>query len=80
MGADVAISNVKGPSEIEYRIILKSPANLWSGMALQQIKADPLNCFFLKAATELVNRSGFIVSLSSVKYQQNQEITFMTIR
>jgi len=80
MGADVSISKIKGPSEIQYRIILKSPANLWSGMALQQIKADPLNCFLLKAATELVNRSGFIVSLSSVKYQQNQEITFMTIR
>jgi len=79
-GCDVSISKVKSPLEFEYCISLKNSATLWSGIALQQIKADPLNCFLLKAATELVSRAGYSVSASSVKYEQNKEITFMTIR
>mmetsp|Transcript_4513 Transcript_4513/g.5221 ORF Transcript_4513/g.5221 Transcript_4513/m.5221 type:complete len:372 (-) Transcript_4513:36-1151(-) len=76
---NVSITKV-GPVEAEYCISLKNPATLWSGTALQQSRADPLNCFILKAATELVSRSGFVVSSSSVKYEENTEITYIRIK
>lgn len=63
----------------EYCVTLLNPANLWSGKALQQRKADPINCFLLKAAMELASRSGLVVAASSVKYEGNQEKTFLKI-
>jgi hypothetical protein len=67
-------------SGIQFCITLINPATLWSGKALQRRGADPTNCFMLKATTNLVSRSGFVVMSSSVKYEGNLEKTFLTIR
>jgi hypothetical protein len=58
---DVAI--VKEDSTgTEFCITLTNPANLWSGKALEQRRAEPRNTFILKAATELVRRAGLTVN------------------
>ena len=64
----------------EFTITLTAPATLWSGQALQLRKGVKVtNDFFLKTASALLRRAGFVVSNSSVKYTSNQEITTFTI-
>uniref|UniRef100_A0A7S1D323 Uncharacterized protein n=1 Tax=Cyclophora tenuis TaxID=216820 RepID=A0A7S1D323_CYCTE len=58
----------KEKKKTKYVLELNTPATLWSGKALQGQKADPLNCFLLKAATELMKRAGFHVVASSITY------------
>ena len=67
-------------SGTEYCISLTNPATLWSGKALQKQKADPINHFILKAATELLNRAGFAIKSSSLKYEANVEKTYLKIQ
>lgn len=66
-------------SGTEFCITLTNPANLWSGKALEQRRADPRNSFILKAATELICRAGYAIKASSVKYEANQEKSYITI-
>ena len=40
-------------SGTEFCITLTNPANLWSGKALEERRAEPRNSFILKTATEL---------------------------
>jgi hypothetical protein len=61
-------------------IMMNSPANLWSRKALLQKKANPTNDFVLKTAKVLLNRNGFQVSSTIVKFTDNEEITTITIR
>jgi hypothetical protein len=78
---DGNVSIVKDDSSgTELCISLINPATLWSGKALQRRKADPTNCFILKAACELATRAGLTVASSSVKYDGNQEKTYIKIR
>jgi len=78
---DGNVSIVKDDSvATEVCISLVNPANLWSGKALQQRKADPINCFMLMAASEFVHRTGFNVVSSKVKYEGNQEKTYLKIQ
>jgi hypothetical protein len=78
---DGNVSIVKEDSSgAELCISLINPATLWSGKALQRRKADPTNCFILKAACELATRSGLKVVSSSVRYDSNQEKTYIKIR
>ena len=75
-------SATKGSSAVgtEFTIIFTAPATLWSGQALQLRKGVKVtNDFFLKTASALLRRAGFVVSNSSVKYTSNQEITTFTI-
>ena len=60
-------------------IIFTSPANLWSGRALQLKKAVPTNDFVLKTAKVLLKRAGYAVT-SSVKYTSSEEISSLSIR
>ena len=64
---------------VSFEIKLASPANLWSGQALQFRKANPINCFILKVATVLLLRAGYTVKRSDVKYTKTEEITTITI-
>jgi hypothetical protein len=61
-------------------IIMYSPANFWSRKALLQKKANPTNDFVLKTARVLLNRNGFQVSSTKVKFTGNEEITTITIQ
>lgn len=75
-------SATKGSSAAgtEFTITLTAPATLWSGQALQLRRGVKVtNDFFLKTASALLRRAGFLVSNSSVKYTSNQEITTFTI-
>ena len=67
-------------SGTEFCITLINPANLWSGKALEQRRAEPRNSFILKTAVELVGRAGFTVQASSVTYEANQEKSYLRIR
>lgn len=63
----------------EFTISFTAPATLWSGQALQLRKVKVTNDFFLKTASTLLRRAGYVVSNPSVKYTSNQEITTFTI-
>ena len=69
-----------GTGTSTYCLTLDTPANLWSGRALQSRKASPVNCFLLKAAIELVTRAGYQVVSSSVRYEGLVEKSFLTIQ
>jgi hypothetical protein len=62
-----------------FTISLKSPATLWSGQALQVRGAIPNNCFILKAAKELAQRSGYRVISSSIQYEGLNEIVDLSV-
>lgn len=66
-------------SGTQFEIVLASPANVWSGKALEMKKAFPKNDFLLKTAKILLKRSGYDV-ISSVKYTGSDEISSLTIR
>ena len=66
-------------SGTQLEIVLASPANVWSGKALEMKKAFPKNDFLLKTAKILLKRSGYDV-ISSVKYTGSDEISSLTIR
>lgn len=61
-------------------IVMNSPANLWSGKALLQKKANPTNDFVLKTARVLLKRNGFQVTSTKVKFTGNEEITTISIQ
>jgi hypothetical protein len=65
---------------VQFCISLTTPVTLWSGQALQQRRADPVNCFVLKAAAELCSRAGYLVMSLSIKYDDNKEKSFLTIK
>mmetsp|Transcript_30730 Transcript_30730/g.60828 ORF Transcript_30730/g.60828 Transcript_30730/m.60828 type:complete len:463 (+) Transcript_30730:11-1399(+) len=68
-----------GMKKIQFTMTLNSPSNLWSGKALQSRKANPTNDFLLKTAKSLVTRCGYVVSSSSVKYVNTDEISTFSI-
>ena len=61
-------------------VTLNTPATIWGGRALQLRRADPINCFLLKTATELLRRAGYEVVSSSVEYDGLLEKTYLTYR
>ena len=67
-------------SGTEFCITMTNPANLWSGQALKQSRANPSNSFILKATLELVRRAGNDVVASSVKYEGYQEKSYIKVR
>ena len=73
-------SVASGPSGTQFCIELTSPATMWSGKALQLRRSYPVNDFVLKTAKALLSRCGCSVASSSVKYDGNTEISYLTIR
>ena len=69
-----------GISGSQFEIKLTSPANLWSGQALQLKKAFPSNDFLLKTVKIFLSRAGYEISSSSIKYTSSQEISTLTVR
>eukprot|EP00979_Chaetoceros_neogracilis_P013493 scaffold3863_cov263-Chaetoceros_neogracile.AAC.5 len=69
-----------GASGTQLDITLTSPANIWSGRALQLKKAFPTNDFVLKTAKVLLKRAGYVVTSSSVKYTSSEEMSSLSIR
>jgi hypothetical protein len=61
-------------------IELTSPATLWSGKALQLRRAYPVNDFVVKTVKVFLSRCGYSVASSSVKYDGNKEISYVTVR
>ena len=76
--ADV-ISKEEGNGQMVVDISLTSPANLWSGQALQFRKADPTNSFITKAACVLLTRAGFQIKEVKVKYTKSEEVSSITL-
>lgn len=74
-----SIGEGRDGSGTRFSIIFTTPATLWSGKALQFRRANPINSFILKTATELVRRAGYDVSSSSVTYEGSQEISTFTL-
>jgi len=68
-----------GMKKSQFTMTLNSPSNLWSGKALQSRKANPTNDFLLKTAKSLVTRYGYVVSSSSIKYVNTDEISTFSI-
>ena len=64
----------------QFRFVLNAPATLWGGRALQQQSARLSNDFLLKTAKEFVQRSGYLVLSSSVKYNGSTEESTLSIR
>lgn len=69
----------------QFTISLTSPANLWSGQALElRNKATPgggiMNSFLLTTAKELVSRMGYEVTSSSISYDGTKETSSFTLR
>ncbi len=64
---------------IEFEITLTAPATLWSGQALAAKRSYPVNDFVLKTAKVLLTRAGYVVSSSSVSFNNSQEISTLTI-
>jgi hypothetical protein len=60
-------------------LTLLSPAILWSGKALQRRKSHPTNDFVRKAASALLQREGYQMINSSLKYTNTEEITTFQI-
>ena len=52
---------------------------MWSGKALQLRRADPVNDFVLKTVKAYLVRSDYSVGSSSVKYDGNKEISYVTV-
>lgn len=73
-------SSPSGASGIQFCIELISPANMWSGKALQLRRSYPVNDFVLKTVKAFLSRCGYSVASSSVKYDGNTEISFVTLR
>ena len=67
-------------SGTKYCILLNAPATLWGARALQSEGATILNDFVFKAARELINRAGYEIASSSIKYEGATEETVFTIR
>lgn len=63
----------------KFEVVFQSPANLWSGKALQLRRSVPTNDFFLKTARALLSRAGYSISSFAVKYENNQEVTTFSI-
>jgi hypothetical protein len=64
----------------KFCLTLTSPANLWGGQSLQFQRAQLDNAYLLKTATELVRRLGYNVVSSSVKYEGNKELSYLSLR
>jgi hypothetical protein len=58
-----------------FQISLVAPATLWGGKVLQSGGEKLSNDFLLKAATELIARSGYISSSSIVFDGSNEELS-----
>lgn len=69
-----------GPKGTEFCLTLISPATIWGGQSLQIGKNKLQNNFLLKAAIELVTRSGFEVASSSVKYEGVRELSYLFLK
>uniref|UniRef100_A0A7S4ND68 Uncharacterized protein n=1 Tax=Odontella aurita TaxID=265563 RepID=A0A7S4ND68_9STRA len=63
----------------QFQVVLQSPANLWSGRALQLRKSIATNDFFFKTVRVLLSRAGYGIASSDIKYESNQEITTFAI-
>jgi hypothetical protein len=83
---DGSISISKPPSAAssasgaQFCIELTSPATLWSGKALQLRRAFPTNDFVVKTVKIFLWRCGYSVASSSVKYDGNKEVSYVTVR
>lgn len=72
-------------AETQFTISLTSPANIWSGQALQlRNKATPgggiSNSFLLITAKEMMTRMGYEVASSAISYEGTKEISTFTVR
>lgn len=59
---------------------LVSPATIWGNKSLQLQRTQLQNDFLLKAATQLVQRMGYAVASSSVKFEGNNELSYLALR
>jgi hypothetical protein len=62
-----------------FLISLVAPATLWGGKVLQADGEKLSNDFFMKAATELISRSGYRSSHSIVFDRSNEELSISVV-
>jgi hypothetical protein len=60
-------------------LTLMSPATLWGGQSLQFQRCQLKNDFLLNTAVQLVQRLGYRVLSSNVKYEGNKELSYLTL-
>jgi hypothetical protein len=61
-------------------LTLVSPATVWGNQSLQRQRSQLRNEFLLKTAKQLVQRMGYTVASSSVKFEGNSELSYLTLR
>jgi len=71
--------NVNNSIGTEFQVKFVAPATLWSGQSLQKQNATACNDFFLKAVTVFLDRAGYSIAKSSVKYTKTEELTTFTV-
>lgn len=65
--------------KLQFCLSLVSPATLWGGRALQSENCSLGNDFLLKVAQRVVERYGYHNVGSTVKYEGNSELTYLTM-
>ena len=80
-GSTTIITNSqnKDASGTEFQVKFAGPATWWSGQSLQKQNSVTTNDFFLKTVRVLLDRAGYSISKSSVKYTKTEEITTFTL-
>jgi hypothetical protein len=74
-------SNENDAAGTTFGLTLVSPASIWGNQSLHRQRSQLCNDYLLKTARQLVHqRMGYIVASSSVKFQDNNEISYLTLR
>jgi len=68
-----------GSTGATFCLTLESPATIWSAQSLKVGRAQLRNDFLLKAAKQLALRMGYRVTSSSVKFDGNKELSYLSI-
>lgn len=68
-----------GSAAATFCLTLQSPATIWGAQSLKVRWAQLRNDFLLKAAKQLALRMGYRVTSSSVKFDGNKELSYLSI-